>query len=180
MSILPPVAACGRYSSALCRKAAVFLLPTSCFSVFRWGLHFLVSLRCLPVPCSDVHCGRIQCQGGRERPLLGTNAEILTTNVSFNHSYLICRGTFFHLGDDVSDPATVAQGTACGPGKVSSAPCGFLSKGNRNGESEVGGGGMSRLSEHLRLCFRPVWTTAVRTRPSLAWTSVAASVTATG
>lgn len=98
----------------------------------------MVSLLCLPVPCSDVHCGRIQCQGGRERPLLGTNAEILTTNVSFNHSYLICRGTFFHLGDDVSDPATVAQGTACGPGKVSGAPCGFLSKGNKE-QRERGG-----------------------------------------
>ncbi|XP_039973272.1 disintegrin and metalloproteinase domain-containing protein 12 isoform X3 [Xiphias gladius] len=72
------------------------------------------------IPCgnSDVHCGRIQCQGGRERPLLGTNAEILTTTVRFNHSDLVCRGTFFHLGDDVSDPATVAQGTACGPGKA--------------------------------------------------------------
>ncbi|XP_053288865.1 disintegrin and metalloproteinase domain-containing protein 15 isoform X3 [Pleuronectes platessa] len=72
------------------------------------------------IPCgnSDVHCGRIQCQGGRERPLLGTNAEILTTTVRFNVSDLICRGTFFHLGDDVSDPATVAQGTACGPAKA--------------------------------------------------------------
>lgn len=70
------------------------------------------------VGCSDVHCGRIQCQGGRDRPLLGTNAEIITTTVRFNHSDLVCRGTFFHLGDDVSDPATVAQGVACGPGKV--------------------------------------------------------------
>ncbi|XP_008296861.1 disintegrin and metalloproteinase domain-containing protein 12 isoform X2 [Stegastes partitus] len=69
------------------------------------------------IPCanSDVHCGRIQCQGGRERPLLGTNAEILTTTVRLN---LVCRGTFFHLGDDVSDPAIVAQGTACSPGKA--------------------------------------------------------------
>ncbi|XP_056237595.1 disintegrin and metalloproteinase domain-containing protein 15 isoform X1 [Seriola aureovittata] len=72
------------------------------------------------IPCghSDVYCGRVQCQGGRERPLLGTNAEILTTTVHFNHSDLVCRGTFFHLGDDVSDPAAVAQGTACGPGKA--------------------------------------------------------------
>lgn len=50
--------------------------------------------------------------------MLGTNAEILTTKVRLNSSDLVCRGTFFHLGDDVSDPATVAQGTACGPGKV--------------------------------------------------------------
>ncbi|XP_023820253.1 disintegrin and metalloproteinase domain-containing protein 15 isoform X4 [Oryzias latipes] len=72
------------------------------------------------IPCgnADVHCGRIQCQGGRERPLLGSNAQILTTTVRFNDSDLTCRGTFFHLGDDVSDPATVAQGTACGPGKA--------------------------------------------------------------
>lgn len=164
---------------AITAQYSVEKLPsTSCFSALQWELHFLVSLPCLPVPCSDVYCGRIQCQGGRERPLLGTNAEILTTNVSFNHSYLICRGTFFHLGDDVSDPATVAQGTACGPGKVSGAPCGFLSEGNKNKERERGE--LSRLSEHLRLCFRPVWTTAVRTCPSSPWTSVAASVTATG
>ncbi|XP_062271302.1 disintegrin and metalloproteinase domain-containing protein 12 isoform X2 [Scomber scombrus] len=72
------------------------------------------------IPCasSDVYCGRIQCQGGRERPLLGTNAEILTTTVRFNLSDLVCRGSFFHLGDDVSDPATVAQGTACSPGRA--------------------------------------------------------------
>ncbi|XP_056142807.1 disintegrin and metalloproteinase domain-containing protein 12 isoform X2 [Lampris incognitus] len=72
------------------------------------------------IPCDplDVHCGRIQCQGGNSRPLLGTNAEILTTKVRFNHSDLVCRGTFFHLGDDVSDPAMVAPGTACGPGKA--------------------------------------------------------------
>uniref|UniRef100_A0AAQ6A4Q1 ADAM metallopeptidase domain 15 n=1 Tax=Amphiprion ocellaris TaxID=80972 RepID=A0AAQ6A4Q1_AMPOC len=69
------------------------------------------------IPCAnaDVLCGRIQCQGGRDRPLLGTNAEILTTTVRLN---LVCRGTFFHLGDDVSDPAIVAQGTACSPGKA--------------------------------------------------------------
>lgn len=70
-----------------------------------------------------MHCGRLQCQGGRERPLLGTNAEILTTNVTFNHSHQVCRGTFFHLGDDVSDPASVAEGTACGTGKVRCSSC---------------------------------------------------------
>ncbi|XP_056900539.1 disintegrin and metalloproteinase domain-containing protein 15 isoform X4 [Takifugu flavidus] len=70
----------------------------------------------IPCAAADVRCGRIQCRGGRERPLLGTNAEILTT--TFNHTSLVCRGTFFHLADDVSDPATVAQGTTCGPGKA--------------------------------------------------------------
>ncbi|XP_073782181.1 disintegrin and metalloproteinase domain-containing protein 15 isoform X5 [Danio rerio] len=72
------------------------------------------------IPCLkwDVHCGRIQCQGGGERPLLGSNAEILTTTVILNQSDFTCRGTYFNLGDDVSDPAMVLQGTACGPNKA--------------------------------------------------------------
>ena len=63
-------------------------------------------------------CGRIQCQGGAERPLLGTHAEVTRAHFGANHSELVCRGIYFHLGDDVSDPASVAQGTACAPGKV--------------------------------------------------------------
>ncbi|XP_059363927.1 disintegrin and metalloproteinase domain-containing protein 15-like isoform X6 [Carassius carassius] len=72
------------------------------------------------IPClkGDVHCGRIQCQGGNERPLLGSNAEILTTTVKLNQSDFTCRGAYFNLGDDVSDPAMVSQGTACGPSKA--------------------------------------------------------------
>ncbi|KAJ8335169.1 hypothetical protein SKAU_G00408080 [Synaphobranchus kaupii] len=72
------------------------------------------------VPCSDadVHCGKIQCQGGNDRPLLATRVQILTTRVRRNQSELVCRTSFFDLGDDVSDPATVAPGTACGPGKA--------------------------------------------------------------
>uniref|UniRef100_A0A8C1ZPX0 ADAM metallopeptidase domain 15 n=1 Tax=Cyprinus carpio TaxID=7962 RepID=A0A8C1ZPX0_CYPCA len=72
------------------------------------------------IPCLkwDVHCGRIQCQGGSERPLLGSNAEILTTTVKLNQSDFTCRGAYFNLGDDVSDPAMVSQGTACGPNKA--------------------------------------------------------------
>ncbi|CAL8249542.1 unnamed protein product [Boreogadus saida] len=67
---------------------------------------------------ADVLCGKLQCQGGSERPLLSSGAEILTTKVQFNHSDLVCRGTYLDLGDDVSDPASVAQGTACGPHKA--------------------------------------------------------------
>ncbi|XP_042628566.1 disintegrin and metalloproteinase domain-containing protein 15-like isoform X1 [Cyprinus carpio] len=72
------------------------------------------------IPClkGDVHCGRIQCQGGSEHPLLGSNAEILTTTVKLNQSDFTCRGAYFNLGDDVSDPAMVSQGTACGPNKA--------------------------------------------------------------
>ncbi|XP_035282533.1 disintegrin and metalloproteinase domain-containing protein 15 isoform X2 [Anguilla anguilla] len=70
------------------------------------------------IPCSaaDVLCGKIQCQGGTERPRLGSNAQILTTKVRLNYTDLVCRGTYFDLGDDVSDPAMVSQGAACGPG----------------------------------------------------------------
>ncbi|XP_057196287.1 disintegrin and metalloproteinase domain-containing protein 15 isoform X1 [Triplophysa rosa] len=66
----------------------------------------------------DVHCGRIQCQGGSDRPLLGSNAEILTTKVKLNMSDFTCRGTYLNLGDDVSDPAMVSQGSACGHNKA--------------------------------------------------------------
>ncbi|XP_031431696.1 disintegrin and metalloproteinase domain-containing protein 15 isoform X1 [Clupea harengus] len=72
----------------------------------------------IPCPSADVLCGRIQCKGGSDRPLLGSNAEILTTKVRLNHSDFTCRGTFFDLGDDVSDPAMVTQGTSCGQGKA--------------------------------------------------------------
>ncbi|KAM9723581.1 LOW QUALITY PROTEIN: disintegrin and metalloproteinase domain-containing protein 15 [Menidia menidia] len=66
----------------------------------------------------DVLCGRLQCRGGGQRPLLGGGVQILTTRVRLNHSDLVCRGTLFPLDHDVSDPAGVAPGTACGDGKV--------------------------------------------------------------
>ncbi|KAG7457914.1 hypothetical protein MATL_G00232350 [Megalops atlanticus] len=72
------------------------------------------------IPCLDVdvYCGKIQCQGGNSRPLLGARAQILRTTVRRNQSEFVCRATYFDLGDDVSDPAVVAQATACGPGKA--------------------------------------------------------------
>ncbi|KAG9345344.1 hypothetical protein JZ751_009890 [Albula glossodonta] len=72
----------------------------------------------IPCAAADVHCGKIQCQGGSDRPLLGSSAQILTTKVRLNHTDLVCRGTYFDLGDDVSDPAMVSQGAGCGPGKA--------------------------------------------------------------
>ncbi|XP_062320982.1 disintegrin and metalloproteinase domain-containing protein 15 isoform X1 [Osmerus eperlanus] len=98
--------------------------PAVCFSsVNKQGNKYgncgqLANGSYIPCASSDVFCGRIQCQGGNDRPLLGTNAEILTTKVRLNYSDFVCRGTYFDLGDDVSDPAMVAQGTACGSGKA--------------------------------------------------------------
>ncbi|KAJ3598508.1 hypothetical protein NHX12_002019 [Muraenolepis orangiensis] len=99
--------------------------PALCFSsVNKQGNKYgnwpdvLWPLSYIPCRSSDVLCGKLQCQGGSERPVLSTGAEILITKVQFNHSDLVCRGTYLDLGDDVSDPATVAQGTACGPHKA--------------------------------------------------------------
>nr|XP_033783328.1 disintegrin and metalloproteinase domain-containing protein 15-like isoform X4 [Geotrypetes seraphini] len=66
------------------------------------------------IPCraQDMKCGKIQCQGGNDRPLLGSNAEVV------NHRETACRRAFFNLGDDIMDPAMVMPGTACGSGKV--------------------------------------------------------------
>ncbi|XP_026795465.3 disintegrin and metalloproteinase domain-containing protein 12 isoform X3 [Pangasianodon hypophthalmus] len=102
--------------------------PPACFSFVNKQGNMFGNCGQMPngtyIPCSndDVQCGRIQCQGGSDRPLIDSNAKILTTKVKLNHSeggaYFTCRGAYFHLGDDVSDPAMVAQGTACAPGKV--------------------------------------------------------------
>ncbi|XP_075048419.1 disintegrin and metalloproteinase domain-containing protein 15 isoform X2 [Mixophyes fleayi] len=72
------------------------------------------------LPCAprNVLCGAIQCQGGSDRPLLGSNAEIVTVSVIVNGSQVSCRGTYFNLGDDVWDPVVVKTGTICGAGKV--------------------------------------------------------------
>lgn len=104
------------------------------------------------LPFRDVRCGRIQCQGGRERPLLGTSAEILTT--TFNHTSLVCRGTFFHLADDVSDPAAVAPGTTCGPGKVRSTAAGSQTEGPTGRDACVCVSGLSRPEVHGRIGIR--------------------------
>ncbi|XP_060726338.1 disintegrin and metalloproteinase domain-containing protein 15 isoform X2 [Tachysurus vachellii] len=98
--------------------------PTVCFSSVNKQGNMFGNCGQMPngtyIPClnGDVQCGRIQCQGGSDRPLIDANAKILTTKVKLNHSEFTCRGAYFHLGDDVSDPAMVAQGTACGLGKV--------------------------------------------------------------
>ncbi|XP_069806876.1 disintegrin and metalloproteinase domain-containing protein 15 isoform X2 [Dendropsophus ebraccatus] len=72
----------------------------------------------LPCPPRDILCGSIQCLGGRDRPLLGTNAEIISVKASVNRTEVSCRGTSFNLGDDVWDLVLVKPGTVCGPGKV--------------------------------------------------------------
>ncbi|XP_020777924.1 disintegrin and metalloproteinase domain-containing protein 15 isoform X2 [Boleophthalmus pectinirostris] len=100
--------------------------PDVCFSsVNKQGNQFgncgqLSNGSYLPCPDQDVLCGRVQCRGGTQRPLL-SSAEILTTTVHSDLDEdldLVCRGTYLHLGQDVSDPASVSPGTRCGPGKV--------------------------------------------------------------
>ncbi|XP_028834830.1 disintegrin and metalloproteinase domain-containing protein 12 isoform X4 [Denticeps clupeoides] len=98
--------------------------PPLCFSsVNKHGSKYgncgqLANGSYIPCPSADVQCGKLQCQGGNGRPLLGSNAQILTTKVLLNHTDYTCRGTHFDLGDDISDPAMVAPGSSCGPGKA--------------------------------------------------------------
>lgn len=98
--------------------------PDVCFSsVNKQGNKFgncgqLLNGSYLPCSDQDVLCGLVQCQGGRDRPLLWTTAEILTTRVHWDQQDLVCRGTFSHMGQDVSDPSSVSTGIVCGPGKA--------------------------------------------------------------
>eukprot|EP00061_Rhincodon_typus_P000931 g13219.t1 len=77
--------------------------------------HHPTKLSALP---RDAKCGKIQCQGGNDRPILGSNAEILVTNIKLGPQEYSCRGTFFNFGEDIADPALVMPGTVCGHRKV--------------------------------------------------------------
>uniref|UniRef100_A0A6I8NNB9 ADAM metallopeptidase domain 12 n=1 Tax=Ornithorhynchus anatinus TaxID=9258 RepID=A0A6I8NNB9_ORNAN len=67
----------------------------------------------------DAKCGKIQCQGGASRPVIGTNAVSIETNIALQDGGRIrCRGTHVYLGDDVPDPGLVLAGTKCGEGKI--------------------------------------------------------------
>lgn len=72
------------------------------------------------VVCRDAKCGKIQCQGGANRPVIGTNAVSIETNIPLQEGgRILCRGTHVYLGDDMPDPGLVLAGTKCGAGMVS-------------------------------------------------------------
>lgn len=81
----------------------------------------------LPVGYSvyrDAKCGKIQCQGGANRPVIGTNAVSIETNIPLQEGgRILCRGTHVYLGDDMPDPGLVLMGTKCGDGMVRAEPC---------------------------------------------------------
>ncbi|KAJ7398836.1 hypothetical protein BTVI_121490 [Pitangus sulphuratus] len=67
----------------------------------------------------DAKCGKIQCQGGANRPVIGTNAVSIETNIPLQKGgKILCRGTHVYLGDDMPDPGLVLAGTKCEDGKV--------------------------------------------------------------
>ncbi|KAG8517481.1 Disintegrin and metalloproteinase domain-containing protein 12, partial [Galemys pyrenaicus] len=67
----------------------------------------------------DAQCGKIQCQGGASRPVIGTNAVSIETNIPLQEGgRILCRGTHVYLGDDLPDPGLVLAGTKCAEGKV--------------------------------------------------------------
>uniref|UniRef100_A0A3Q1GTX0 ADAM metallopeptidase domain 12 n=1 Tax=Acanthochromis polyacanthus TaxID=80966 RepID=A0A3Q1GTX0_9TELE len=68
----------------------------------------------------DAKCGKIQCQGGSNRPVIGTNAVSIETNIPLQEGgRILCRGTHVYLGDDMPDPGLVLAGTKCGDSMVS-------------------------------------------------------------
>ncbi|XP_048047749.1 disintegrin and metalloproteinase domain-containing protein 12 isoform X1 [Megalobrama amblycephala] len=67
----------------------------------------------------DARCGKIQCQGGANRPVIGTNAVSIETNIPLQEGgRLLCRGTHVYLGDDMPDPGLVLAGTKCAEGMI--------------------------------------------------------------
>ncbi|XP_047458331.1 disintegrin and metalloproteinase domain-containing protein 12 isoform X2 [Mugil cephalus] len=67
----------------------------------------------------DAKCGKIQCQGGANRPVIGTNAVSIETNIPLQEGgRILCRGTHVYLGDDMPDPGLVLAGTKCGDSMV--------------------------------------------------------------
>ncbi|XP_067374057.1 disintegrin and metalloproteinase domain-containing protein 12 isoform X2 [Channa argus] len=67
----------------------------------------------------DAKCGKIQCQGGATRPVIGTNAVSIETNIPLQEGgRILCRGTHVYLGDDMPDPGLVLAGTKCGDGML--------------------------------------------------------------
>nr|XP_016775079.2 disintegrin and metalloproteinase domain-containing protein 12 [Pan troglodytes] len=67
----------------------------------------------------DAKCGKIQCQGGASRPVIGTNAVSIETNIPLQQGgRILCRGTHVYLGDDMPDPGLVLAGTKCADGKI--------------------------------------------------------------
>ncbi|XP_030058812.1 disintegrin and metalloproteinase domain-containing protein 12 [Microcaecilia unicolor] len=67
----------------------------------------------------DAKCGKIQCQGGANRPVIGTNAVSIETNIPLEEGgKILCRGTHVYLGDDMPDPGLVLAGTKCEDGKM--------------------------------------------------------------
>ncbi|XP_058255797.1 disintegrin and metalloproteinase domain-containing protein 12 isoform X1 [Hemibagrus wyckioides] len=67
----------------------------------------------------DAKCGKIQCQGGASRPVIGTNAVSIETNIPLHEGgRILCRGTHVYLGDDMPDPGLVLSGTKCAEGMM--------------------------------------------------------------
>ncbi|KAI4882539.1 hypothetical protein NFI96_010411 [Prochilodus magdalenae] len=67
----------------------------------------------------DAKCGKIQCQGGANRPVIGTNAVSIETNIPLHEGgRILCRGTHVYLGDDMPDPGLVLAGTKCAEGMM--------------------------------------------------------------
>lgn len=88
----------------------------NCGMLFNYHIVIFPVVRSI---CRDAKCGKIQCQGGANRPVIGTNAVSIETNIPLQEGgRILCRGTHVYLGDDMPDPGLVLTGTKCGDGLV--------------------------------------------------------------
>ncbi|XP_032753865.1 disintegrin and metalloproteinase domain-containing protein 15 isoform X3 [Rattus rattus] len=72
------------------------------------------------MPCNlrDAICGQLQCQWGRNQPLLGSVQDQLSEVLEANGTQLNCSWVDLDLGNDVAQPLLALPGTVCGPGLV--------------------------------------------------------------
>ncbi|XP_052367617.1 disintegrin and metalloproteinase domain-containing protein 12, partial [Oncorhynchus keta] len=67
----------------------------------------------------DAKCGKIQCQGGANRPIIGTNAvSIENQHPPPRGGRILCRGTHVYLGDDM-----LTQASSCRAQSVAATWC---------------------------------------------------------
>ncbi|XP_061421315.1 disintegrin and metalloproteinase domain-containing protein 12-like isoform X2 [Lethenteron reissneri] len=71
------------------------------------------------VTCTEEHalCGKLQCEGGAEAPVVGGGAVTIRTTVPTRGGRrVLCKGV--HVYSDIPDPGLALAGTTCGPRKI--------------------------------------------------------------
>ena len=64
-------------------------------------------------------CGKLQCQGGNDKPLVGTTRLAYRNTLTVRGGNIECKTIASVISADISDLNLVRTGTMCGVGKVS-------------------------------------------------------------